>query len=234
MFWGSFSYYEKGPCHIWEPETAAEKRASKEDLKKRNAKIEAECKKKWQEKVEKAAEEYFEKYKKKKGGPKPRWIFGKTNGAIVREKGRGGIDWYRYQAVILKGKLLPWVKKMKRKLKQDLIVQEDGAPAHASQYQQRVFDSFEVLRMIWPGNSPDLNAIKPCWFYMKRETTKRGVFGKKDIKERWIQCWNDLPQEQIQAWIDRIPIHIEKVILLEGGNEYQEGRLKGEEKKRVH
>ena len=28
MFWGSFSYYEKGPCYIWEPETAAEKKAS--------------------------------------------------------------------------------------------------------------------------------------------------------------------------------------------------------------
>jgi hypothetical protein len=121
---------------------------------------------------------------------------------------------------ILREKLLPWVKKMKRKLKMDLVVQEDGAPSHSSQYQQRVFDSFKVLRMIWPGNSPDLNAIKPCWFYIKRQTTKKGVFEKKDMKERWILCWKELPQEQIQAWIDRIPIHIEKVILLKGGNEY--------------
>jgi hypothetical protein len=42
MFWGSFSYYEKGPCHIWKPETAAEKKASKEDLEKRNAEVVAD------------------------------------------------------------------------------------------------------------------------------------------------------------------------------------------------
>ena len=69
---------------------------------------------------------------------------------------------------------------------------------------------------------------------MKRMTTKKGVFGKKDMKERWLQCWADLPQEEIQAWIDRIPIHIEEVIKLKGGNTYKEGRLKGKEKKRVH
>jgi hypothetical protein len=66
-------------------------------------------------------------------------------------------------------------------------------------------------------------------------TSKRGVNGKKDMKERWRHCWDkELTLEQIQAWIDRIPIHIEKVILLEGGNNYEEGRLKGKEKKRVH
>jgi hypothetical protein len=42
MFWGSFSYYEKRLCHIWEPETAAEKKASKVNLQKRNAEVEAE------------------------------------------------------------------------------------------------------------------------------------------------------------------------------------------------
>jgi hypothetical protein len=42
MFWGSFSYYEKGPCHIWEPETVAEKKALKKDLEERNAEVKAE------------------------------------------------------------------------------------------------------------------------------------------------------------------------------------------------
>ena len=28
----------------------------------------------------------------------------------------------------------------------------------------------------------------------------------------------------IQAWIERIPWHIEQIIELEGGNEYKEGR----------
>jgi hypothetical protein len=55
MFWGSFSYYVKGECHIWKPETAEEKKALKIDLEKRNKVIEAENKKKWTEKIKKAA-----------------------------------------------------------------------------------------------------------------------------------------------------------------------------------
>jgi hypothetical protein len=43
-----------------------------------------------------------------------------------------------------------------------------------------------------------------------------------------------MPQERIQAWIERIMDHIPEVIRLEGGNEYKEGRLKGKPKNRVH
>ena len=36
--------------------------------------------------------------------------------------------------------------------------------------------------------------------------------------------WDELPQKQIQQWIERIPYHISQIIELEGGNEYKEGR----------
>jgi hypothetical protein len=65
--------------------------------------------------------------------------------------------------------------------------------------------------------------IEPCWFWMKRETTKKGpITSNKELKEAWIKCWQDMPQEKIQAWIERIVLHIQDVIRLEGGNEYKE------------
>jgi hypothetical protein len=39
-----------------------------------------------------------------------------------------------------------------------------------------------------------------------------------------------MPQERIQAWIEHIILHIKDVIRLDGGNEYKEGRLKGQAK----
>ena len=54
------------------------------------------------------------------------------------------------------------------------------------------------------------------------------------LKEKWIKCWEDLLQEKIQGWIERIPEHIKRVIELEGGNYYKEGRFKGQERRRVH
>ena len=42
MFWGAFLYDRKSPCHIWKPETAAEKEASKRELKAINDAIKPE------------------------------------------------------------------------------------------------------------------------------------------------------------------------------------------------
>ena len=39
MFWGSFSFDKKGPCHVWEPETPQEKKDHKADLNTRNSLI---------------------------------------------------------------------------------------------------------------------------------------------------------------------------------------------------
>jgi len=134
----------------------------------------------------------------------------------------------------LKPILIPFALKCKR-IRPETIVQEDNAPSHSSHYQQEVFDAAQVSRLIWPANSPDLNMIEPCWYWMKRETTKKGAFTSATaLKAAWIKLWREMPQKKIQEWIERIPIHIKEVIRLKGGNEYKEGRRKGQNKSRVY
>jgi len=48
MFWGAFLYDRKAPCHIWRPETAAEKEALKRELKAINEAIEPELRQAWE------------------------------------------------------------------------------------------------------------------------------------------------------------------------------------------
>jgi hypothetical protein len=36
MFWGCFSYDKKGPCHIYMPETAQDKRLTEKKIEKLN------------------------------------------------------------------------------------------------------------------------------------------------------------------------------------------------------
>ena len=85
---------------------------------------------------------------------------------------------------------------------------------------------YEIERLIWYTNSPDLNAIEPAWFWIKRATTKKGALKSRTEALRvWPDYWEKLPRSTIQAWIERIPHHIQEIIRLEGGNEYQEGRL---------
>lgn len=110
------------------------------------------------------------------------------------------------------------------------IVQEDKAPAHDSPHQRQVFMDWGILRMIWPGNSPDLNMIEPCWVWMKRKTTQKGPpKTRKEAVTAWTHCWNNqLKQKKIQEWIERIPRAIQEIIRCGGGNEYREGREGGD------
>ncbi len=56
----------------------------------------------------------------------------------------------------------------------------------------------------------------------------------KELKKAWIKCWEDMPQEKIQAQIKRILDYIKEIIACRGDNLYKEGRKKGESKKRIH
>ena len=46
----------------------------------------------------------------------------------------------------------------------DTLIQEDNAPAHVHHIQEEIYNSYEVQRLLWPGNSPDLNMIEPNWY----------------------------------------------------------------------
>jgi len=49
--------------------------------------------------------------------------------------------------------------------------------------EHEIFDLYGIIKLLWPGNSPDLNAIEPTWNWMKRETTGKGCpTGKAEMK----------------------------------------------------
>ena len=83
--------------------------------------------------------------------------------------GKGGINWYRHQDEVLKPHLLPFACECRQGVdgRKDTVVMEDGASSHKSVYSDELYISWEVVRMLWPANSPDLNMIEPCWFYIK-------------------------------------------------------------------
>jgi len=80
-------------------------------------------------------------------GRKPVFKHNENTGAYVLKEGKGRINWYRYQEVILKPLLLPFAKECSKE-RLSTLVQEDGAPSHSSRYQQEVFDLWEVMRLL--------------------------------------------------------------------------------------
>jgi hypothetical protein len=96
MFWGSFTYDKKGPCHVWEKETPQEKRDRKANLDARNKKNEKAHKAKWQKDYHKWVKEWTKAHGRRPGGQKRVWVHNEKTGAFVVKNGRGGINWYRY------------------------------------------------------------------------------------------------------------------------------------------
>lgn len=172
MFWGSFTYDFKGPCHIWRNESTVEKKSAVKDIECMNLAVEREAREEWYREMQ---------LRGNKPGRKPQWRFTVEHGAFARAT-TGGIDWYRYLHSILLEKLLPFAMMLKYTGVPNVTVMEDKAPSHASKHQRVYYEAAEVQRLIWPGNSPDLNMIESCWGYLKRVTTKK-VFDISNFKE---------------------------------------------------
>jgi hypothetical protein len=119
MFWGSFSYDKKGPCHCWGPETATEKRTAECEIAELNKDLEKDAKKVW-EMITKMSRLGL----RNKPGRAPVWKWNSAAGKLSRAKSRGGIDWYRYWKFILLPKLIPFAKECMVD-RPDTLVQED-------------------------------------------------------------------------------------------------------------
>jgi len=233
MWWSCFTYDRKGPYYIWPKETKAMKQKCEKDLKDWNAEIFERDYEEWKTALPIAHLSLDRQGKRK--GRKPQFNHETYGTAFTLNEGKGGINWYRYQEEILKPRLFLFVQECRENGQPDTIVMEDGAAPHASKHINQFYSLRAIIKMLWPANSPDLNMIEPCWFYMKRETTANGpISGKGKIEEAWIKSWEDLSQTMIQEWIQRIMVHIQEVIALKGGNHYKEGRMKGQKKRRVH
>ena len=111
--------------HIWEPETAQERAIAQKELDMLNAEQEAECKKNW----ELATAMRRMNLRRKPGRRPPKWKFTEKTGKLIRNS-TGGLDWFRYDKIILLGKLLLFAKECMQNRPQT-IVQEDKPPAHA-------------------------------------------------------------------------------------------------------
>jgi hypothetical protein len=78
-----------------------------------------------------------------------------------------------------------------------------------------------MIKTMWPGNSSDLNIIKPAWFHLKKVTTREKELSSCAEAERaWKKAWNELEQECIDTWCMKIRERIEKLGDLKKGNEY--------------
>ena len=150
---------------MFDKETTAEKQAAQEDLNVRNSDYLS------QQQI--IADHFYAEQRKKpksrrlKRIPKPAGVLLERNKNI-----KSGIDQYRYQTYVLLPRLIPFIHNVIAKYSECFLVQ-DGAPSHNAWQQTELLDIRGLTVIPWPGNSPDLNQIEPCWYHLKRTVSKR-------------------------------------------------------------
>jgi transposase len=136
-------------------------------------------------------------------------------------KRKGGIDWYIYRERILKPLLFPLALSIKE-TRPNVVIMEDNAPSHKHHYQAEFRRRFDLDKLEWPANSPDLNPIESIWNDMKDSIkVKLGWdFTARRIRALIEDEWKNYPVEKINRHIMSMPRRIEACIAKEGGNGY--------------
>jgi len=216
-FWGCFTYGMKGPCHVYFPELEDEKKLASyllamENKARHDLRLHLEA-------VARPALALLDiNVQSKRRNPDKMLI----KDILKRgNRSRGGIDGYRHRESVLKPKLVPFTKKVER-VKGSVKVLEDCAPAHISKFDTEYMSLNDIKKLLWPSNSPDINASEHAWSYMRRHITRDYPTSttKEQCAQQWRDEWEKLPQEQIDAWIDRIPDVIRQIIAQKGGNNF--------------
>ena len=217
MFWGCFTYDQKGPCYIYPIETAKAKKEIQQWLDKLYKEREPEMRSQWELETAMRRAGFRNKL-----GKRSEWKFTPKQGHFQR--GKGGIDFARYIREVAEPLLLPFIRERQR-CRPDTVLMEDGAACHIHYFTQEFWAKHGVPRLPWPGNSPDLNAIEPAWGYLKQTSADRGPEKiRAALERRWRGEWQALSQSFLQRLVQRIPEHISKIIAAEGGNNYHEGK----------
>ncbi|GLB37419.1 putative DDE superfamily endonuclease [Lyophyllum shimeji] len=131
----------------------------------------------------------------------------------------GGMNTQRYREQVLEGALLDFHTRMKA-VKGNVIFQQDNAPSHKSKGTKQWLASHGIPLLFHPSGSPDLNPIEPVWHELK--TRLRALAHRptsvESLKQAVRQVWEDIPIEDIDKHIRRMPDRVEAVRAAHGGH----------------
>jgi hypothetical protein len=122
-----------------------------------------------------------------------------------------------YAEQILAGPLLCYCNQM-REEGVDVLVVEDGAPAHFGGPAGRIRAILPINNQPHPPSSPDLNPIEECW-RMVKEKLRCLPWKPTNLPDLWeaIQVvWNNIEQSKIDGMIDSMGRRQEEILRVHG------------------
>lgn len=146
-------------------------------------------------------------------------ISGTTKGPlVVCEKA-----WGKVTAAVYSEHILPGVYSHIHEMKHiggyfRAILMEDNASVHTARLTQAVHSQYNLNRMTWPANSPDLNPIENVWRLLKYRIGRRFPYSEADVRQYLEEEWAKLELDDFIEYIEEMPERVQAVIAANGGH----------------
>ena len=120
-----------------------------------------------------------------------------------------------------------YLETLEKKLKPTIIEHGITNPIHlddsARPHRTKIIDKWHqdnnIMKIDWPGNSPDLNPIENLWGIMKVKLRKMVNRTKSQLIANIMKVWcHELPKSTLENLAMSMPNRINRVLRNKGGN----------------
>ena len=95
---------------------------------------------------------------------------------------------------------------------------QDGAPCHRHRDVTQWLDEKRIKRIVWPGNSPDLNPIKNIWAIIKRRLKNKDCSSREKVISEFTKEWRKLDWNLLRDCARSMPRRLQEVLERDGGS----------------
>jgi hypothetical protein len=125
----------------------------------------------------------------------------------------GILERYQYQ-YILENEMLPSADLLFGR--EDWYFQQDNDPKHTANVIKQWFIDFDIPKMDWPAQSPDLNPIENLWSILDHRIKSRSPKNKAELFEIIKKAWYELPVDILTKLAESMPNRCQAVIDAKG------------------
>jgi hypothetical protein len=98
-----------------------------------------------------------------------------------------------------------------------LILMEDNAPIHTAKLTSSWRDERDIVKLIWPPQSPDLNPIENLWSDLKHTVSATDPIPTlKNMSTIISNAWKAIPSEKLEHLVSSMPDRIKAVLEAKG------------------
>ena len=101
---------------------------------------------------------------------------------------------------------------------ENCILMDDNARAHRARITDQYLEQATIVRMEWPGRSPDLNPIEHAWDMLQTAVSSRPVqpASVQELRQAFLEEWDQIPQYKIRRFTSSMRRRCQAVIEARG------------------